>query len=608
MHESSTGEDAEEELDVGGPITTSEETSGLTIDVDQQIEENKPTWMPGPSTGEYVEEMDEKEMLKELFEDQHEVSKDTKVGLEANKDPDQQDKAGDLKHLKTLKTQPVTIAPWPRHISSYHGEIEGSEDTLARPNSPTYQPPPGRSVLVSTIPWIGVIPNEDTTGISHMIAKEKSQPEIKVTSEDDAVTTPWIETIPSRDIVKYEAISDDEVAEAIDMNVEEEGERKAGEIGEQDEDNEVKTAKVRDTYVAIRKLRLQGWKLREKALKQKQRKRKKRTKWIFEADREDKDWKPPRSKRKKLKAPPRIKLVRRRPISDDEEEVEQSYRQPLQRRAWAGATLRTQSEVITFYKSLQKLRMKEGKRIQRKRRKEEERGIRGEVVTTAAPVSEVVRETPSSDRQHCLRDSGSSELAAKETAGGRSDGREQWESLEVDPETTENQEQENCHMEGPDQVKGDFVVNLGDTVGQNLEEKSRTEQSPSGKKEDGHGGETVAKEEDVQGGGADSPRGWPRAEGPPGRSRRTAEEGETAEKTEKIEFTRSPPAVASAEARQDAVSSPLTSSAQIVGMRSLLQRWASGGTGGLDCEVRPRSAEEQPSQPDQGVSRGWSMR
>ena len=83
-------------------------------------------------------------------------------------------------------------------------------------------------------------------------------------------------------------------------------------------------------------LRLQGWKIREKAFKQKQKRKKKKTKWMFEKDREDKDWKPPRSRRKKMKAPPRIKLVRRRPISDDEEETEPSYRQPLQRRAWAG--------------------------------------------------------------------------------------------------------------------------------------------------------------------------------------------------------------------------------------------------------------------------------
>ena len=312
MPESTTEGDVEEELDVDEPITTSEETSGMTIDVDQQIEETKLTWMPESSTGEYVEEeLDEKEMS----EDQHELSKDTKVEVETNKDPDQQKKAGDL------KTQPVTITPWPSHISSHQGEVEDTEDIFAWPSSPTYQLLPGRSVLASTIPWIEVIPNEDAAETSNMVSEEERKPGIEVTSDDDAATIPWIETIPSHDIVKYEAISDDDastipwseartnddVAEAINMvseeeeksgikvisdedvvktnrmDSEEEGEREARETGEQDEDSEVETtkAKVRGTYVAIRKLRLQGWKLREKALKQKQKKKKQRTKWIF---------------------------------------------------------------------------------------------------------------------------------------------------------------------------------------------------------------------------------------------------------------------------------------------------------------------------------------
>ena len=484
MPESSTREDAEEELDVGGPVTTSEEASGLTIDVDQQIEETKPTWIPESSTGEYVEQLDEKEMLKELFKDQ-------------------QDETEDLKDLKTLKTQPATkpatIPQWPRHIASYHGEVEGSEVFIDWPNSPTYQPPPVRSILEST--WIEVIPNEDTTGISHLTAREENKPEIKVTSDDDAGTTPRIETPPSQDVVKYEVISDDETAEAIDRNSEGEGEGKVGEIGEKDEEGKIKTAKVRGAYVAIRKLRLQGWKIREKAFKQKQKRKKKKTKWMFEKDREDKDWKPPRSRRKKMKAPPRIKLVRRRPISDDEEETEPSYRQPLQRRAWAGATLRHQSEVITFYKTLHKLRIKEGKRRQRKRRREEEQGARGEVVTTAAPASEVVRETPSPGRQHCLRKSGSEDWAA-EGRGGRSNGREQREGLEVNPEATQSEVQKICHMERPEQVQGNVVVDTGEAVGQDLEKESGTKQSPSREKKDGYRGETVAKEEDVQGGGA----------------------------------------------------------------------------------------------------------
>ena len=639
MPESTTEGDVEEELDVDEPITTSEETSGMTIDVDQQIEETKLTWMPESSTGEYVEEeLDEKEMS----EDQHELSKDTKVEVETNKDPDQQKKAGDL------KTQPVTITPWPSHISSHQGEVEDTEDIFAWPSSPTYQLLPGRSVLASTIPWIEVIPNEDAAETSNMVSEEERKPGIEVTSDDDAATIPWIETIPSHDIVKYEAISDDDastipwseartnddVAEAINMvseeeeksgikvisdedvvktnrmDSEEEGEREARETGEQDEDSEVETTKaeVRGTYVAIRKLRLPGWKLREKALKQKQKKKKKKTKWIFETDREDKDWKPPRSRRKKLKAPPRIKLVKRRPISDDEEEMEQqSYRQPLQRRAWAGATLRTQSEIITFYKSLQKLGMKEGKRMQEKRMKEEELEACSEVMTTATPVSEV-REEPSPGRQHCLRDSGSDDWAAEEPAGGRSNGREQWESLEVDLETTKVEVQENRLMEGPDRVEADVIVDVGDAVGQDLEKESRKEQSPSREEKDGHRGETVSKEKDVQGGEADSPRGCPREGGSPGRSRRTTEEGKTDEKAEEIEVNRPPPAAASTGTGQGMASSSPTPSARIVCMPCLLRQRASGEVEGPAREVRARSAEEQPSQPDQEVSRGLSLR
>ena len=204
--------------------------------MDQQIEETKPTWIHESSTGEYVEQLDEKEMLKELFKDQ-------------------QDETEDLKDLKTLKTQPATkpatIPQWPRHIASYHGEVEGSEVFIDWPNSPTYQPPPVRSILEST--WIEVIPNEDTTGISHLTAREENKPEIKVTSDDDAGTTPKIETPPSQDVVKYEVISDDETAEAIDRNSEGEGEGKVEEIGEKDEEGRIKTAKVKGAYVAIRK-------------------------------------------------------------------------------------------------------------------------------------------------------------------------------------------------------------------------------------------------------------------------------------------------------------------------------------------------------------------
>ena len=516
--------------------------------MDQQIEETKPTWIHELSTNEYVEQVDEKEMLKELFEDQ-------------------QDKTEDLKDLKTLKAKPATIPQWPRHIASYHGQVEGSEVFIDCPNSPTYQPPPVRPISEST--WIEVIPDE-----------------IKVTSDDEVGTTPKIETPPSQDVVKYEMIPvdetaeaidgnsegegegnevvpDDETAEAIDGNSEGEREGKVEEIGGEDEEGRIKTAKVKDAYVAIRKLRIQGWKIREKTFKQKQKKKKKETKWMFEKDREDKDWKPPRSRRKKMKTP-RIKLVRRRPISDDEEETEPSYRQSLQRRAWAGTTLRHQSEVITFYKTLHKLKVKEikeGKRRQRKRRREEEQGARGEVT---APTSEAARKTPRPGRQLCLRKSGSG-VWETEGRGGRADEREQRQGLEVNPEATQSKVYKIGHMERSEEAEDKVVVNTREAAGQDLEKKSSTRQSPSRETKNGYRGEAAAKGEEGQGGeegGPDPPREWSKEGEYPGRGRRAAEEGETSEEAKKDKFHRPPPVAAPTDL--------ITPTGQTIGMKESL--------------------------------------
>ena len=98
-------------------------------------------------------------------------------------------------------------------------------------------------------------------------------------------------------------------------------------------------------------------------------------------------------------------------------------------------------------------------------------------MTTATPVSEV-REEPSPGRQRCLRDSGSDDWAGEEPAGGRSNERERWESLEVDLEKTKVEVKENRLMERPDRVEADAIINVGDTVGQDLEKESRKEQRP----------------------------------------------------------------------------------------------------------------------------------
>ena len=333
--EASTRREVEEELDVGGPETVSHEVSG-------SIHES--------STGEYVEPVDRKEMLKALFEDP------------PNK----------IKDLATLKTNPVIIPQWPRHIASHHGEVEDSEVLSDWSNSPTDQSPPARSTLESI--WIDVVPNGEAIEMNH-----------RVVSED---TEPKIETPPSQDMLKDEIISDEEIAMTIDRDSEGGGGEKAKEIGEEDEEGRLKTIQVKDAYVAVRKLKIRGWKIREKISKQKR--KKKAIKWMFERDREDKDWKPPRSRRKKMKAPPRIKLIRRRPISEDEEEpTEPSYRQPRQKRIWRGTNFRHQSEVITFYQTLHKKRIKDGKKRQRKRRREEEQGVYGGFVTITIPVTPV---------------------------------------------------------------------------------------------------------------------------------------------------------------------------------------------------------------------------
>ena len=397
-----------------------------------------------------------------------------------------------------------------------------------------------------------------------------------------------------------EIISDDEIARTINRDSEREGGGEVEEIGEEDEEGRMKTIHIRNAYVALRRLR---WKIREKPSKQKQKRKRRATKWMFEKDREDRDWKPPRSKRKKMKAPPRIKLVRRRPISEDEE-TEPSYHRPLQRRAWRGTNLRHQSEEITFYKNLHKRRIKEGKKRQRKRRREEEQGVRGGGVTTTAPTSEGARRSPPG-RQDCLRKSDSGVWEA-EQRGYRTDGPEHRERLEINLETTQGEqgeEQEVCHMEGrghQDTVAVDIKV----AVGQDCEEKSGTKQSPDTKEEIGYRGVDGAKEEDVSEeatAGADSERGRPGEGGYPEREGGAAEEGEIVEEAKEDELHR--PSVALTTSGVDIPTAP------ILGVQDLLRKWVEEGVHGLACEVRVRSTAEGPPPPrDQELSRGGSLR
>ena len=329
-----------------------------------------------------------------------------------------------------------------------------------------------------------------------------------------------------------------------------------------------------------------------------------------------------------MKAPAKIKLVKRRPISEDEDDVEQQNncpnRQPLQRRAWAGATVRTQSEIIEFYKRLQKLGLKEGKRMLEKRMKEERLEAHSEVMTTSTPVAgnegqrdrrdEVrgkmaeVREEASPGRQRCLRDSGSNDRTGEEPASGRSDEQDRWESPEIDLEETEAEVKENRLMERPDRANSDTIINVGDIVDKDTEEDSRKKSSPSGDEKDDHRGETDSKEKDVRGREEDSPGGCPGEGGSPGDSRGTTEEGKIAEEAEAIKIDRSPSLAAAPEPGQDMASNSSTPSARIVCVPCLLRQRASGEVEGPVREDRARSAEEQPSEPDQEISRGLSLR
>ena len=175
--------------------------------------------------------------------------------------------------------------------------------------------------------------------------------------------------------------------------------------------------------------------------------------------------------------------------------------------------------------------------------------------------------------------------------------------LEVNLETTQDEEQEVCHMEGRGPDQDTVGVDTEVAVGQDLEEKSGTKQSPSTKEDISPGGEEGAQEEDVSEGetaGADSARGGSGEGEYPRRDGRAAEEGEIVEEAEADEFNRPSTAITTSQA-----SNP---TAPIIGVQDLLRKWVEDGVHGLACEVRVRSAEAPPRPLDQEMSRGKSMR
>ena len=177
--------------------------------------------------------------------------------------------------------------------------------------------------------------------------------------------------------------------------------------------------------------------------------------------------------------------------------------------------------------------------------------------------------------------------------------------MEVDLETTQDEEQEVCHMEerrlDQDTVGGDAEV----AVEQDLEEKSGTKRIPSTKEETGPRKDEGAQEEDVSEGGYPKRESRAAEEGEgegecSKRENRAAEEGEIVEEAEMDDATRPSTAPNTAQ-----VNNP---SAPIIGVQDLLRKWAEDGVHGIACEVRVRSAETPPRPLDQEVSRGKSMR
>ena len=516
--EAATREEEEEELDVGGP--------------EPMVDEGVPGMVHGLSLGEYVEPVDQKEMMRALFEDPQ-------------------------------------IPRWPRHLASHHGEIEDGEVLGNDPNPPVDLSPLVGSILESV--WIDVVPNGDAIEIRHQVVSQDTEPEMGTPASEGRLND--------------EIISDEEIAVSLERDSEEEeGERVKETSGEGE------TIQVKDAYVALRKLKIRRWKIRDKIFK-----KKKRQRWMFEKDR---DWKPPR--RKKVKITPKIKLIRTRPISEDDEPTEPRNRQSRLKRIWKGTNFKHQDEIITFYQTVPKKKMREGKKNQGKRRREEEQGVYGGFVTITLP--DRAGRSSRSGRQY-RRQNLDSGVWEAERGGDQLNGPDQRERLEVNPETNQGEEQEDRHMEEGGLVQDTVGANPEVAMGQDLEEKSGPKRSPSTKEETSLGRDEGAQEEKVsekETTGTDSAQEGSGEGEDPRRDSRATKEGADAEEAKADE--RPGPTTPAATL---GVSYP---PAPISGIQDLLRKWVEDGVQGIDCEVRVRSAEPPPHPRDQEIGRGKSMR
>ncbi len=526
----------EEEIDVVGP----EPMSVKEI----------PSLMPGPalSLGEYVDpampddEGSSPVPVLSLGEGEYVESVDEKAMLEALfKDP---------------PNDSVMIPRWPHHLVSHHGELEDEEVPPVNPPSPV-------EVIVGSV-WLDVVPNLDI----HQTISYGCELETETPTREDRVAE-----------LNDEIISDKELALSVDKEKDSEGEGRESTKETSTEDG-VGTSK--NAYVSLRRLRIKKLKNRKKTSR-----KKKDQKWTCERDR---DWRPPR--RRKVKITPKIKLIRTRPISEDEETAEsRGNRQARPKRVWKGTNFKIQDEIITFYQAVPQKKKREGREKQKRRRREEEQE-RYEGFVIAVPGAG----RSSAGRPHRFRDFDSGRWES-ELGGGRLNGTK---GLEVDSQTKEGQEDcQEGDMEGRGIVQGAFGANPQVVVGKDTEEKSGPQREEDVDRREGEGaGEEDAPEKETT--TTNSAQKRSRAGEEPRGNTGATKEGEDVEETEENQHPGSQIDVATVRIRNSATS--------ISGVQSLLQTWVEEGIEEVECDVRIKSVELPPRRLDPAVPRGKSMR
>ena len=222
------------------------------------------------------------------------------------------------------KVQRKKIVAWPKHI---HFDECNNDDEDTLPWSPPSSP--RNDIIASTVPWIDVV------------------------SRNNAEIVNSVEEISL-----------------------------FGSESEQEESLEITKVQFKTAYVAIQKLKLPGLRFSVKTSKKKRRRKVKqpKTRWVINPDSKDEDWTPSPARR----LPARIKLVKRRPVSDEAddelwEENNFSNRLPRPQRRkgqslflgkkletkeerrmqkWKGTDEQHQSELMKFYKDLQETKEK----------------------------------------------------------------------------------------------------------------------------------------------------------------------------------------------------------------------------------------------------------